>query len=110
MLKFDFLRDNYSADVRMELAVGGRSYPVSRSGPGYAFLREPVSLPAGHAVLAMTIDGSKYVWIVDLKYETAPIDGLVEFDIKSGPEPEGMEHRQKLLPFQWMSAEFDSAH
>jgi hypothetical protein len=107
MLTFDFLKDNYSADVRMDLAIGGRSYPVSRSGPGYAFLRQPVSLPAGDAVLAMTIDGSKYLWIVALKYETAPIDGLVEFDIKSGPE--GTVHGQKLLPFQWTSTELDSA-
>ncbi len=35
----------------------------------------------------MIIDGQKYLWSVGLKYETAPIDGLIEFNIESGPHP-----------------------
>ena len=88
----------------MEIDVGGHCYPVSRSGPGYAFLREPASLPAGNAVLAMTIDGAKYLWNVDLKYETAPIDGRVEFEIKSGPIPQQGELRQMSFSFDWIDA------
>jgi hypothetical protein len=69
----------------LRLNAGNRSFPLVRSGPGYAFLRDPSPISIGDAELVMAIDGHQHRWRIRLTRETTPIDGKVEFQILSGP-------------------------
>jgi hypothetical protein len=78
------LRTAFSAEVDLELTVGDQSFRVGKSGPGYAYLQEPANIPAGTAILVMTVDGAKYVLPIFIKPKRSgkvPFDHRVDFRI-----------------------------
>lgn len=60
----------HSAVVRIDLAVGGRTFDVAALGPGYVKLRDASDLPPGRGQITMTVDGEVKDWEVDL------VDGI----------------------------------
>jgi hypothetical protein len=62
----------YSADVRLSLVVGDRSFDVGQVGPEDLVLREPVTLPPCEGEIVITIDGS------ERRYPVSLIDGVKE--------------------------------
>lgn len=59
-------RSNYSAEVRLRLIVGDRSFPLAKIGPSHVVLREPTELAPGAAEVVMTVDGREHRWAVYL--------------------------------------------
>ena len=60
-------RDHFSADVAAELLLdGGRRIPLAKLGPGYVVPQMPTDVKSGHALLILTVDGSKSVWDIGL--------------------------------------------
>ncbi|MSR56213.1 MAG: hypothetical protein EXS05_00830 [Planctomycetaceae bacterium] len=80
------IQERYSAEVRLELIAAGQVFDLAKSGPGYAYLRNPAEIPAGHAVFVMTIDGRRHKWDVRLTRDVVPIGEKIEFQVISGPE------------------------
>ena len=56
----------HSADVRMQLNVGGRSLKLAQLGPGFAILALPADVPPGDAEIVLSIDGNERRWNVIL--------------------------------------------
>ncbi len=83
MIHLECLQSAFSADVGLELNVGERVFRLGKSGPGYAYLREPAKIPAGNAIMIVTVDGNKYVLHVTLKHDHSdvPFDDRIEYRI-----------------------------
>jgi hypothetical protein len=83
MILLERLQSPFSADVDLELNVGERKFRLGKCGNGYAYLREPAQIPAGKAIMIVTVDGSKYVLHVIVKHNHSdvPFDNRVEYRI-----------------------------
>jgi hypothetical protein len=68
------IRSDYSADVRLYLVVGERSWRLSAIGPDHFVPREPIELQPCQGEIVMTVDREERRWDVVL------IDGVVPFD------------------------------
>jgi hypothetical protein len=62
----------YSADVRIELHIGGHVHFPSHTGPDFLIFREPQSLPATTARLAISVDGVIRTSTVEILPYAAP--------------------------------------
>lgn len=77
----------FSAEVRLELLVGGRTIPLAKAGPGYAVLRKGEQIRAcDDAVLIMTVDGREHRWEIVLKHDVVPFDDRFHYDVKKYPQ------------------------
>jgi len=85
MIHLNRLQTPFSADVRLELDIGERIFRLGKCGPGYAYLLEPAQIPAGRAIMNVTVDGNKYVLQIVVKHNHAevPFDNRIEFRILS---------------------------
>jgi hypothetical protein len=59
-------RTGYSADVRIDLSINGRSFPVAQIGGGRIFFDHPTLLPSGMAEIILHVDEHKSRWRVAL--------------------------------------------
>ncbi len=76
MLDLSVIPPSHSADVRIELVIGGESFPVAATGPDYVVLSDPTDLRPCDGEVIMTIDGRRHHWPVRL-YIGAEIDDPV---------------------------------
>jgi hypothetical protein len=102
MIHLERLQSAFSADVDLELNVGGHTFSVGKTGPGYAYLREPAQIPAGNAIMVVTVDGIKHVLNISVKHnhsEEVPFDNRIDYRIlsESAPSSQEAEFRQLFL-------------
>ena len=71
------IRSNYSAEVDLQLFVGGSVLPLSKVGPDYVVLREGIELEPCDAETVITVDDRKHVFTVRLVDGSVPFDRLV---------------------------------
>jgi hypothetical protein len=77
----------FSADIRLDLVVNGRSIPLARVGPNYAVLQERVDIPAGSpAILLMNVDGREHRWEIVLENGIVPFEEAFSYRITRYPE------------------------
>ena len=62
----------YSADVHIDLHIGGELIPVAQVGGGKIIFARPTTLPAASGVLVMTIDGQEQRWEVEIDTSPSP--------------------------------------
>ena len=72
--------NGYSADVRMQLNVNGRSYRIGQLGPDFLILDDHLDLPQAQGEITISIDGQVRRWQVQL--------------------PEGMSSAKALCPIR----------
>jgi hypothetical protein len=63
-------QDTYSAEIRLELRVAGRTLRLAQIAPEFVILKEVVDLPPSEAEIVMYVDGNERRWAVFL------LDGL----------------------------------
>ena len=56
----------YSADVRMNLSVNGRTFTIGQLGPDFIILDDPADYPPSEGQIAVSIDGRERRWSVQL--------------------------------------------
>lgn len=66
------IRANYSATVELYVHYGGKRYEIGSLGPGFAHLRDELSLQAGEGEIETIISGKVTRWPVRI---TSPIAG-----------------------------------
>jgi hypothetical protein len=62
----DLKTHGYSADVRMQLLVNGRSLRIGQLGPDFLILDDLADHPPGRAEIMMSVDGRVRRWPVQL--------------------------------------------
>lgn len=80
--------EEFSAEVRLELLIDGRTISLAKTGPGYAVLSKREEIPAGDAVLLMHIDGREHRWEIVLDNAVLPFDEEFSYRVKKYPEPQ----------------------
>ena len=74
--------------MRLELNVGEQVFRLAKSGPGYAVLGEPASIPAGEALLVARVDGrlhKRLVVVTNATNRDVPFDDRVEYRFMEDP-------------------------
>jgi hypothetical protein len=81
------IRENYSAQVEMELRVNGRIFSVGQLGPNFVILDDPIDHPPADGEMMVSIDGQVKRWPVRLPDGVVP--GRVRTRIEDGPRVTG---------------------
>jgi len=93
MIQLDDFQSPFSANVDLQLVVGEKVHRVGKSGPGYAFLCDPVEVPLGSALLIVTVDDMQYalqITVVHSNPPGVPFDNRIEYRIERVlPAPAG---------------------
>ncbi|HUY35658.1 MAG TPA: hypothetical protein VMV69_23140 [Pirellulales bacterium] len=71
--------NGYSAEVRLELVIDGRSLDVEQVGPRSCLLAEPIDHPPGEAEVVMHVDGQRRTWRVAIPQGISRISKRVVF-------------------------------
>jgi hypothetical protein len=58
---------SHSAEVRMQLHLGGRTLAIAQLGPEFLILKEPIEHPPTDAEITLWIDGRVRRWHVRLQ-------------------------------------------
>lgn len=73
------LKQNYSSEVVIELIIGKRSFPVSRTGPGYVVLKTGADISRGEkGILRILIDDREHLKDVILSEGAVPFELTVD--------------------------------
>lgn len=56
----------YSAKIRLELRIAGRTLKLAQIAPDFVILAQPAELPACEAEVVMHVDGKQRRWPVNL--------------------------------------------
>jgi hypothetical protein len=67
----------YSAEVRLELRVGGEVFDLASIGPNRFIPRNPMELPTCDADVVMFIDGVGFLWPVRLPNGAVPFEKTI---------------------------------
>ena len=67
-------RSGHSAEVRLRLLVGDRSFDLAKVGPQSCFVCCPDDIPPGKAEISVTIDGTEH------RRDVVLVDGLSRHD------------------------------
>ena len=71
------IRCDYSADVRLRLEAGGRTWPIAKLGPDHFVPSGRLDLPPCNADIVLTVDGKERRWSVQLIDGACPLDSEV---------------------------------
>ncbi|HMQ15672.1 MAG TPA: hypothetical protein PKC49_06840, partial [Phycisphaerae bacterium] len=82
--------NGYSADVQIELRIGGKRFPVAQTGGGKLILDQPTMLPSSEGEVVMHIDGHEHRWRVALQPTTQP-ERVIAAEFSALPEHTGAD-------------------
>lgn len=69
---------HFSADVRLSLKTGGKSFELAGAGPDEVFPRDGFELAPCDAELVMHVDSQTFTWPVRIDHAVVPFDQVVK--------------------------------
>lgn len=85
------IQAQFSAEIRLDLIVNGRTIPLAKVGPNYAVLQDRVEIAAGSAaVLVMSVDGREHRWEIVLEHGVVPFEDSFDYRVTRYPEQKSL--------------------